>query len=55
MMYIYFKNGDLKIYKEDEYTDYRYIGEVFAVIRKDQWIGIYSMDVVRCIEVELND
>jgi len=51
---IYFKNGDVKIYEKNQYTDYKYCGEVFAIIFNNHWIGIYSMTEVRCIEVEVN-
>jgi len=51
-MCIVFKNGDVKIYGPDEYTDYRYFKEVFVVLKRNQWIGIYSMDEIRSIEVE---
>ena len=51
-MRIVFKNGDIKNYNKDQYTDYKYCGEVFAVIRNEQWIGIFSMDMVKSIEVE---
>lgn len=51
-MCIVFKNGEVKIYGKEEYTDYKYCGAVFAVIKRNQWIGIYSMDEIRSIEIE---
>lgn len=51
MLSIIFKDGDVKIYKEKHYTDYRYYKDVFAVIKKSQWVGIYSMDMIKAIEV----
>ena len=52
MLEITFKNGDYRSYEADDYTDYRYYGDVFVVIRESQWIGIYSMSEIRMIEVK---
>lgn len=51
-MGIVFKNGDIKVYDVTEYTDYKYLGDVFVVIKKNQWIGIYSMSEIKSIEIE---
>lgn len=50
MLEITFKNGDYKCWKSDEFTDYRYFGEVFVVIKNACWVGIYSMSEIRAIE-----
>lgn len=48
---IVFKNGDMVHYLPEEYTDYRYDGKYFIVIRDKQWIGFYNLDCVEYIEV----
>lgn len=50
MLEITFKNGDYRAYDKEDYTDYRYLGEVFVVIKGSQWIGIYTMSEIRAIE-----
>jgi len=52
MIEIVFRNGDMCHYKPDEYTDYRYDGKYFIVIRDKQWIGFYNLDCVEYIEVQ---
>ena len=48
---IVFKKGNMCHYKPDMYTDYRYDGKYFIVIRENQWIGFYNLDCVEYIEV----
>lgn len=48
---IVFKNGEVVTYTEDEYTDYKYDGKVFVVIRKEQWIGLFNIDAIEYITV----
>ena len=48
---IKFKNSDIAHYSPSEYTDYEYDGKCFIVIKDKQWIGIYNMDVVACVNV----
>lgn len=50
MLEITFKNGNTVTYKAESFTDYSYQGEVFVVIKGNQWIGIYSMDMIAFIE-----
>ena len=52
MLKIVFKNGDVMVYQADEYTDYSYDSKCFIVIKGRQWIGIYNMDCVSCVEFE---
>ena len=51
MIEINFKNGEVSHYKDNEYTDYKYDGKYFIVIRDNQWIGFYNLDCVMCIDV----
>lgn len=39
-------------YRGDEYTEYKYDGKYFIVIKDKQWIGFYNLDCVECIEVK---
>ena len=55
MIEIVFRNGDMAHYSPDQYTDYRYDGKYFIVIRDRQWIGFYNLDCVEYIEVEPSD
>ena len=52
MIEIVFRNGEVAHYKPSEYTEYRYDGKYFIVIKDCQWIGFYNLDCVECIEVE---
>lgn len=48
---IEFKNGEIRRYKPDEYTEYSYDRRYFIVIRDKQWIGLYNLDEIRYVEV----
>ena len=50
MIRIVFKDGSVRKYKKKEFTDYYYDRKVFAVIKKRQWVGIYSIDTIATIE-----
>ena len=52
MIEIVFRNGEVAHYKPSEYTEYRYDGKYFIVIKDCQWIGFYNLDCVECIEIE---
>lgn len=52
MLKIVFKNGEVIVYQPDQYTDYSYDSKSFIVINGRQWIGIYNMDCVSCVEFE---
>ena len=49
---IVFRNGDMVHYSPDQYTDYRYDGKYFIVIREKQWIGFYNFDCVEYMQCE---
>ena len=34
------------IWKDEEYTEYKYDGKCFIIIKEQQWVGIYNMDNV---------
>ena len=48
---IVFKDRGTCHYRPDEYTDYRYDGKYFIVIKDKQWIGFYNLDSTMCIEI----
>ena len=50
MLKIVFKNGEVKKYKKKEFTDYYYDSKMFVVIKKKQWIGMYNIDCIACVE-----
>lgn len=50
MLTIVFKDGGSRTYKEYQFTDYDYMRDVFVVLYKDLWVGIYNMDEVKYIE-----
>lgn len=52
MLRIVFKNGEITEYPADTFTDYTYDRRCFIVIREKQWVGIYNMDCIACVEFE---
>lgn len=52
MIKIVFKNGSTCKWKKKEYTDYKYDGKCFIVIKDGRWIGFYNMDSVISIVVK---
>lgn len=51
MLKITFKNGNVAKWKKKEYTDYKYDGKCFIVIKNEQWVGIYNMDNIISVVV----
>jgi hypothetical protein len=48
---IYFKDGKKDIIPQKYWDNYDYIDHLFVVIKKEQWIAVYNMDIVACIGV----
>lgn len=46
MIKITLKNGDTCIWKSGEFTDYKYDGKCFIVIKDKEWIGLYNIDSI---------
>lgn len=44
---IVLKNGNIREYSSDQFTDYLWKPEIFAVLSDDQWIGIFNWSEVR--------
>lgn len=51
MIEIQLTNGDVIHYKQEDYTDYKYDGKCFIVIKEMQWIGIYNLDHIVSVEI----
>ena len=52
MVKIVFKNGCVVKWKEKEYTDYKYDGKCFILIKKGKWAAFYNMDSVVSIKIK---
>ena len=52
MLEIFLKSGEKAIYTPADYTDYKYDGKFFVVIRDNQWVGFYNLDIVAVIQVK---
>lgn len=46
MIRITFRNGNIAEWKKKEYTDYKYDGKAFIIVRNGEWVGIYNMDSI---------
>lgn len=51
MIKIVFRNGDFDTWKENEYTDYKYDGKCFIVIKGEQWVGFYNINTITQITI----
>ncbi|MCM1090048.1 MAG: hypothetical protein NC413_04340 [Muribaculum sp.] len=51
MIEITFKNGNTFTWKRDAYTDYKYDGKCFIVIKNEAWVGFYNIDQIVSIVV----
>lgn len=52
MIKITLKNGCVYRWKRKEYTDYKYDGRCFIVIRDKRWVGIYNLDSIISVTVK---
>lgn len=55
MIKITFKSGDACEWCKDSYTDYRYDGKCFIVIKNGEFVGFYNMDSVAHIIIRQGD
>ena len=46
------KNGSVCKWKQGSYTDYKYDGKCFIIIKDEQWIGFYNIDSIISIIVK---
>lgn len=47
MLRIVLKDGNVREYKGESFTDYEWKKEAFVVIKGDQWIAIFNWDSVK--------
>lgn len=47
MLRVVLKNGDVREYSFDEFTDYDWRPEVFIVLKGNQWIAMFNWSEVR--------
>lgn len=52
MINITLTTGAFRQWSPEQYTDYMYDGKCFIVIQGSQWVGIYNMNAVRCVEID---
>lgn len=52
MIKIVFRDGSVVKWKKKQWTDYKYDGNCFIIIDKEQWVGIYNMDSIISIIVK---
>lgn len=52
MIKIIFKNGSVAKWRKKEFTDYKYDGKCFIIIKDERWVGIYNMDAVISIIIK---
>lgn len=45
-------NGELRMWGEDEFTEYDIKGRFFVVINGEKWVGMYALDRIVSVEVE---
>ena len=52
MIKIVFKNGCIVKWKKKEWTDYKYDGKLFIVIKNGEWVGFYNIDSIVSVIVK---
>ncbi len=52
MIKIVFKNGSIAKWHPEEYTDYKYDGKCFIIIKDTEWIAFYNIDSVISIIIK---
>lgn len=52
MIKITLKNGDICKWKKKRWTDYKYDGKCFIIIKDEQWVGIYNLDNIISIVIK---
>lgn len=53
MIQITMTGGNRVCWEKEQYTDYMYDGKVFVVIKGAEWVGIYNIDQVKEIRVDV--
>ena len=52
MIKIVFKNGCIVKWKKKEWTDYKYDGKLFIIIKDGEWVGFYNIDSIVSVIVK---
>lgn len=51
MIKITFKNGNVCTWGKPQYTDYKYDGKCFIIIKDEQWVGVYNIDSIISVAI----
>lgn len=51
MIRIVLKNGRVIKWKKKEWTDYKYDGRYFIIVKNKKWIGFYNLDSIISIAI----
>ena len=51
MIKIFKTNGDCDIWNKDDYTEYKYDGKCFIIIKEQKWVAIYNLKRVNHIRI----
>lgn len=52
MIKIVLKNGCIVKWKKKKWTDYKYDGKCFIIIKKGNWVGIYNMESITSVTIK---
>ncbi len=52
MIKMVFKNGCVVKWKKKEWTDYKYDGKLFIIIKDGEWVGFYNIDSIVSVIVK---
>lgn len=52
MIKITLTNSDEIKWTKEEYTDYKYDGKCFIIIKDNQWVGIYNINSIVSITIK---
>ncbi len=55
MIKIVLKNACVVKWKKGDFTDYKYDGKCFIIIKDEKWVGIYNMDSIISVIVKEED
>ena len=50
-IYIIFKNGNIVVWRGNEYTDYDYDRKCFIITNNRRWMGVYPIEGIESIEI----
>lgn len=53
MIQITMSNGVYVCWNRDQYTNYSYDGKIFAIMRDKRLIGIYNIDAIKEIRIDI--